>query len=297
MITSLISDLLSPLWAAILLTAGYNAVITLGLYLSNSAGALSVAHAAIAGMGGYAGAIVTTNFGLPFGVAIAAGALTGLIAGVVVSILTLRMSAIVASLATLALGEMMVVVTFNTPYLGGSSSFYGIPRETTLENVLLVLALATFVIWRLDGSSLGYAARATRSNPLAAAALGVHVPKVKITVFALGAALAAIGGVLRAHYLQVQNPGDLAFALSLTFLIFWVLGGSFSYWGAIVGAIVLTVAPELFRFAVYQRYILFGLLVTVAMILRPEGLITRRSLGESAPLRELLHWMKSRGGP
>lgn len=280
MITILVSDLLSPLWVAIFITAGYNAVITLGLYVSNSAGSLSVMHAAVAGVGGYTGAVITTNLGLPFILAVLSGAVTGALLGLVVSILTLRMSLIVASLATLAVGETLRVVILNVPYLGGARSFYGIPASTSLENVLLVLAVVVFVVWRIDRSSLGYSALATKSNPLASVASGVNVNLTRILVFTAGSAIAAVGGVLRAHYLQVQNPGDMAFVMSLMFVIYWVLGGSHNYWGAVVGAVVLTILPEFLRFAVYQRFILFGLLVAVVMVVRPEGIIGRRPLGQ-----------------
>ena len=94
-----ILDYLPAFWVVTLITAGINAMITMGLYFSNSAGALSVAHAAIAGMGAYVGAVLTTNFDWPFPVAILAGALLGCALGILLSLVTLRMNELVAGLS------------------------------------------------------------------------------------------------------------------------------------------------------------------------------------------------------
>ena len=287
MIESIVTAGLGPYWTAICVIAGYNAITTLGLYLSNSAGALSVGHAAIAGLGGYTGAVLTTKFGWPLPVALLAGGLVGTVVGSLLAVATLRMNAMAAGLTTLAFGETAVVIAYNTDYLGGSTSFIGIPAYTSLDSVVVVLIVAIFVVWRIDRSGLGYGARACRSNSLAAAAMGVRVPLVKVAVFAVGAGLAAIGGVLRAHYVLVENPSELGFAESIVLVMYWVVGGSFSLWGAVAGAIVLTIAPELLRFAAYERYLVFGVLVTAVLIARPQGVIGRIPLGDRRPLRSL----------
>src|SRR3989454_10996338 len=169
----------------------------MGVYFSNSAGALSAAHAAIAGMGAYTGAVLTTNFDWPFPVALLAGALVGCVIGLLLSLLTLRMNELVAGLTTLAFGETMVIIAFNLDYIGGANGFIGIPLETTFAAVYLVLALVVFVAWRFDRSRLGYAARACRDNVHAAAAMGINTPWVKTLVFALGGGIAGAGGVRR----------------------------------------------------------------------------------------------------
>ena len=132
---------LPAFWVVTLITAGINAIITMGVYFSNSAGALSAAHAAIAGMGAYTGAVLTTNFDWPFPVALLAGALVGFMIGVLLSLITLRMNELVAGLTTLAFGETMVITAFNLDYIGGANGFIGIPLETTFNGVYLLLAL------------------------------------------------------------------------------------------------------------------------------------------------------------
>ncbi len=274
----LLADL-PAFWVVTLITAGLNAIIAMGLYFSNSAGALSACHAALAGMGAYLAAVLTTNFDWPFPVALLAGAVMGFAIGMLLVLMTLRMNELVAGLTTLAFGETMVTIAFNLDYIGGANGFIGIPLQTTFDNVYLVLALVVFAAWRFDRSRLGYAARACRDNAHAAAAMGINVPWVKTLVFALGSGIAGLGGGLRAHYVLVQNPDDMGFFFSINYLIFWVFGGSYTFLGPIFGAMFLTILPELLRFSLYDRFIIYGVILTAIVIVRLQGVITRVPLG------------------
>lgn len=268
---------ISPYWDSVATSAGLLAIVALGLYVSSSAGALSVAHAAIAGMGGYVGAVLTTNFDAPFLLAIVAGVALGVATGALLAAATLRMNPLVAGLTTLAFGETMVVVALNIDYLGAGSSFYGIPPHTTLGLVYGTLGIVLFIAWRFERSRLGLAARACRDDSESASAMGVNATRVKLIVFALGAGIAAAGGVLRVHFVLVERPTDLGFANSLEILIVWVFGGSYIFLGPPVGAVILTFLPELLRFSQEERMIVYGLLLTVMVLLRPQGLLTRQS--------------------
>jgi len=263
------------------MSAGFNALIATGLYFSNSAGALSVAHAAIAGLSGYMAAVLTTNLGAPFGVAIVAGMTLGAAIGGLLAFATLRMNPMVAGLTTLAFGEAMVVVVFNIDYLGGAKSFSGIPLLTSPWMVMLAVAAVLMMAWRFERSRLGNAAQACRDSLEAAAAMGINVPAVRILVFAIGAAVAALGGALRTHYVLVLSPVDLGFWFSVNYVIFWVFGGSYAFWGPAAGAFILTVLPEVLRFSSEDRFILYGLVLVALVIVRPEGMITRVPLGDS----------------
>src|ERR671919_41820 len=266
---------LATFWPPVLITAGINSIIALGLYITMSSGPLSVAHAALAGMGGYLGAVLTTNFDWPFPLAIAAGAALGCGTGLVLGLLIVRMNELVAGLTTLGFGETMAVVAFNIDYIGGANAFTGIPLRTTIGLVYAVLAVLLFVAWRYDDSRLGFAARATRDSPVTAAAMGINVIWVKSLTFGIGAAIASLGGVLRAHYILVQGPEDMGFFISVGILIFVVFGGSYTFWGPLFGAMTLTILPELLRFSAKDRFIIYGILLTLMVIIRPQGLITR----------------------
>lgn len=266
-------------WESLLIFAGYTAIITIGQYVSMSSGILSVGHAALAGAGAYAGAVLTTNFGVPFAIAIIVGLIVGFSLGLIVGFLSAQLSPLVAGLMTLAFAEVMVVATFNIDYLGGANGFSGVPHLTSLWLVIVVLTAATFVVWRYDTSRLGLAARACRDDVDAAAAMGIDAKSIKIITFAIGGAIAGIGGVLRIHFVLVQTPDALGFWNGVNYLVFAVLGGSYAVWGPLLGALTLTLLPELLRFSQPDRYIMYGALLTVITLVRPQGVITRVAYG------------------
>ncbi len=150
---------------------------------------------------------------------------------------------------------------------------------TALKVVLIATVIALYVAWRFDGSRLGFAARAVRDDPLAAAASGISVRASRTLTFALGSALIGGGGAIQAHYVLTLNPQELGFFNSLTYIIFLLFGGMQGLWGPVVGAIILTAIPELTRFTSQYRLILYGLVIVVAVLFRPEGPLTRTSTG------------------
>src|SRR4051812_24665591 len=108
--------------------------MTLGLYLSNLSGQLSLATAAIGGIGSYAAAVMTTQLGVPFLLSLPASAIFGMATGLFLALLTYRMKDFILKLVTLAFGEAVLVVAFNIDYLGGANSFTGIVLHTRVEH-------------------------------------------------------------------------------------------------------------------------------------------------------------------
>jgi branched-chain amino acid transport system permease protein len=284
-------ELLSGFWVVTLISAGLNAIITTGVYFSSSAGSFTVAHAALAGMGGYASALLTRDLGYPMWVGVLAGAALAFLSGLLLGWVSSRMHPLVAGLATMAFAEVMVVVAFNTESLGGATGLTGIPLKTNLGLVYLVLALSLFAAWRFHRSRLGYAAHAIRDSMRAADVMGVNVVWVKALVFGIGSAVAAVGGALHAHYLMVQTAGDMGFWGGMNYSFFWIFGGSYTFWGPAVGAMVLTILPEVLRFSMNARYIMYGLLLMVVVVVRPQGLIPVMPMGTRF---ELPAWLRGR---
>ena len=263
----------------ILVSTLINVALTLGLYVTALSGQLSLATAAIAGVGGYTAGVLTTDYGVPFVPAIAAGTALGAALGAVLALLTLRMRDFILKLTTLAAGEALSVLAFNWDFIGGANSFTGIAPRTGLGTCLVVAGLALFVAWRFDGSRLGLAARAVRDDPLAAASMGISLAQVRLVTFALGSALIAMAGAVQAHYLLVVTPSQLGFFVSLNYIIFLLFGGLQTLAGPILGAVVLTALPEALRFASEFRLIAYGLIIVAVMIWRPDGVLRRRPMG------------------
>jgi len=261
-----------------------NVIQTLGLYITAMSGQLSLATAAIAGIAGYTSAVLTVKFGWPFWPTIIIGAIAAAMVGILLALLTLKMRDFILKLTTLAFGEAVVVLAFNWEYIGGANSFTGITLHTTIFTCILAAAAALYVAWRFDGSRLGFAARAVRDDPIAAAAIGVSIKTVRSITFGLGAALVGVAGAIQAHYVLVISPQELGFFISLNFIIFLLFGGLQTMWGPVLGAVILTAAPELLRFTNEFRLILYGLIIVLVVLLRPQGLLTRIPTGRAKRL-------------
>jgi branched-chain amino acid transport system permease protein len=262
-----------------------NVVMALGLYITALSGQLSMATAAIAGVGGYASAVLTVKFGWPFLPSVVLAALAGALVGAFLALVTLKMRDFILKLTTLAFGEALAVLAFNWDYIGGANSFTGIGLKTTIWTALAATAIALYIGWRFDSSRLGLASRAVRDDPVAASAMGVSIAQMRTSTFALGSALVGMGGAIQAHYMLVISPHDLGFFVSLNFIIFLLFGGLQTLWGPVLGAVLLTALPEMLRFTNEYRLILYGLIIVLVVLLRPDGLLTRTPTGR--PIRIL----------
>jgi branched-chain amino acid transport system permease protein len=256
-----------------------NVTLALGLYVTALSGQLSMATAAIAGVGGYLSGVLTVNFGVPFIPAVIAAASAGCLVGGLLAALTARMRDFILKLTTLAFGEALSVLAFNWDYIGGANSFTGLTLHTTILVASLTALVAFYVAWRFDGSRLGFAARAVRDDPLAAAAMGIPVATIRIITFALGGLIVGMGGAVQAHYVLVIGPSDLGFFVSLNYIIFLLFGGMQTIWGPILGAVLLTVLPEALRFADEFRLVIYGFIIVAVVLWRPDGLLWRKPTG------------------
>jgi branched-chain amino acid transport system permease protein len=238
-----------------------------------------MATAAIAGVGGYLAAVLTVKFGWTLLPATFLAAVAGGMVGTALALLTLKMRDFILKLTTLAFGEALSVLAFNWDYIGGANSFTGIGLKTTISTAAAAAAISLYVAWRFDGSRLGFACRAVRDDPVAASAMGVSIAVARTVSFALGGALVGLAGAIQAHYVLVVSPHDLGFFVSLNFIIYLLFGGLQTLWGPILGAVLLTVLPEMLRFTNEYRLILYGLIIVVVVLRRPEGLLTRIPTG------------------
>ena len=271
-------------WEPVLIITLIHVILTAGLYVTALSGQLSLATAAIAGIGGYCAAVLTTNFEWPFVPATAVAIIAGGLGGAFIAAITVKMRDFILKLTTLAFGEAVAVICFNIDYIGGANSFTGIPLFTSIWVALITTGLVLYVAWRFDGSRLGFASRAVRDDPLAASATGVSVLWVRMVTFALGGAIVGAGGSLQAHYVLIINPQELGFFVSLTFIIFLLVGGRQSLWGPILAAVVLTALPEVTRFANEYRLILYGFVIVLVVLFRQEGMVTRIPTGRGSRL-------------
>ncbi len=253
---------------------GIYIIAALGLNLiTGVCGQLTFGHAAFLSIGAYTAAILTRDFHMPFLASLILGGLMAALFGVLLGIPVLKLTGDYLGIATLGFGEIVRVAFTNMKITGGAIGLAAIPRASNLINVTVFVILAVVAMVLLENSRFGRALRAIREDEIAAGAMGINTMWYKIQAFGIGCFLAGISGGFYAHLLQYLNPNDFGFLKSFEILNFVVLGGLGSIPGTIVGTTVLTLAPEFLRFVQEYRMMIYGLLLVLMMIFRPNGLL------------------------
>ena len=267
---------LETLWATystLALSVGTNILLALSIYLTLACGLLTVANAAFMGIGAYTAAILTLNTGAPFVPAIFAGALLAAAAALVIGRPTLRLSGVYLAMATLAFGEVVRILILNAEDLtGGALGLNGIPQLTGALHVLCAVAASLYVLLRLARSRFGRAIAAIRQDEIASELLGLNVRAYKLFCFVAGAALAGLAGALNAHFTFFIGPNEFGFERAVEILAMGVLGGVSSPWGAVLGAVLITLLPEMLRGLGHYRPLINGLILIVIILYSPNGI-------------------------
>lgn len=286
--------------ASLLVQMLLGALLALSVYLPLACGQLSLATPGFYAIGGTVAALLSTR--LP-ALASAAGSypLPAVLLEMLVALalsaalawgigsLVLRLRGIYLAIATIALVEILRVVSLNLSFTGGAVGIFAIPQPFNdpagyaLFSLALLL-LACFLCQRLASSRTGRAMAAIRDDEIAAASLGIASGRVKRFAFVLSAIVAALTGVVAAHFLNAWNPRLGNFDASITTLAFVVFGGSRTWIGPVLGGLALTALPELLRPVGDLRLIVFGLVILLGPSFFPQGLVTP----------ELLVWLRRR---
>lgn len=276
---------LDAYWQGVVIVAGIGAIAALGLQLTIASGQFSLMHGALMGAAGYMTGISALHWGFGLWPSVAIGGALGAAMGFVVAVLMLRLDGLSLGIATLAIGQALSLTASNAAALGSSSGYTGIPLRTNVFDVVIVLAVALVALCLLKRSRIGLGLVAAGRDPVAARSLGISPTVVRLAAFAAGGALAGIAGGLDAQYLSFISPVNLGFGVEVQLLLFVVLGGMTTPLGAVAGAFGVTIASELLRFAELDRAWIFGLTLMVVALLRPDGLLRRRSLRSVRALR------------
>ncbi len=260
-------------------------VMAIGLNLTlGYAGQISLAHGAFMALGAYAVAILGQR-GVPFEVGLLVGVALAFASGLVVGFPALQVKHHFLAMVTLGFNIMVFLVLRNWESLtGGSFGISGIARpawgaltfRSDRAYYLYMLAWAALVVvsahWIL-GSRWGRAFRAIRENEMRAEALGVSLRNYKLMAFAIGAAYAGIGGALFAPLLGYIDAGAFTLDRSIQFLMMVVMGGLGRFEGPFIGAILVTVLPEVLRASEGLYLVFYAVAVILMMLFMPKGLV------------------------
>ncbi|HUZ81516.1 MAG TPA: branched-chain amino acid ABC transporter permease [Gaiellaceae bacterium] len=272
------------------------------------AGWLSFGQVGFWGIGAYTAAILWSREGLNPWAGVAIGGVAAAIAAFVIGLPSLRRSRTAFIIVTLTFS--LLVQLLATDWIGMTRGPLGIPGLPALTIggkrfsgahefywVMLVWTVAALaLVYRLVRSRLGRTLLAIRSDEYLAQAQGIPVLRYKVAAFVLAAWLSGIAGGLYGFYLSVVDPTIFGFYFTQAMLVIVVVGGRGSFWGVTLAAIVLSVVPEMLRWANEWRLIVYGVVLVVVVLTMPGGFAGLVKDRKAARLRMLSTGTPALGG-
>lgn len=264
--------------------SGINSLVAIGLcILMGYAGQVSLGQAGFYGIGAYVSSILSVHYGFPVILGTLSAMVVSAIAAVILAVPALRLKGHYLAVATLGFGEIIYII-LNEWGPGGPSGFGDIPHfniagysiQTTRESfyfVWIITALVMFYSINLIKSPTGRVLRAMHDSDTASEAIGINIPLLKIKVFILGALYASLAGSIYAHYVTFISPSSFSLFYSILILMMVIIGGSKNLWGAVIGAIVVTVLPELLRKFQELDVLVYGFILTITLMFFRKGLV------------------------
>ncbi len=260
----------------VMLAVGLNIVV-------GYCGLLDLGYAAFFAIGAYVSGILATTYGWSLIATVPVVLVAAVLAGILIGGPTLRLRSDYLAIVTLGFGEIIRITANNLDVTGGPSGIYGIPGLDLFGldlsspvafyyAVVVIVALAVVGAARLGRSKMGRAWRFIREDEDAAEAMGIHTYKLKLAAYIAGAVWGGLAGILFGGQLSAVSPQSFTFLWSALILLAVVLGGMGSTPGVVIGAIFVSVLPEILRDAADYRFFVFGVLLIIVMIFRPQGL-------------------------
>jgi ABC-type branched-subunit amino acid transport system ATPase component/ABC-type branched-subunit amino acid transport system permease subunit len=252
-------------------------------FVTGYAGQASLGHAALFGVGAYTSALITMKIGFPFLFGLIAGAILAGALGFLLGIPSLRLSGAYLAMVTIAFNVIFerIVIDWST-LTEGPVGISGIPRpafgsvtfgvETAFLLIVAFALLVSISMGNIVRSRYGRALMAIRESELAARCMGVNVYWYKLTSFVISALLAGMAGSLYAHVTSYISPEVSSINTSILLLLMIILGGMGTLEGPLIGALFLTIVPELMHGLDRIRLIAYGVLLVLAVIGMPKGI-------------------------
>lgn len=264
-------------------------ILAVSLNLINGiCGQFSLGHAGFWAVGAYVSASYSVFAALPVPdfinlfIGCGLGFIAAAIAGLIIGVPCLRLRGDYLAIATLGFGEIIRIVIMNMDVVGGPRGFTGIPALSNFFWVYLWVAITIIFVINLLRGTHGRAIISIREDEIAAESMGIYTFKYKVLAFVIGAGFAGVAGALFAHTTQFIHPNSFNFMWSVIILLMIILGGLGSVTGAVVGAIILSLLPEVLRFfgeTVSQwRMVIYSMLLICLMLMRPTGIFGKHEL-------------------
>jgi len=252
---------------------GINGLLALSMYVVLAVGQLSLGQAAFMGLGAYSSALMTLKLKLPFLAVLPLSVVVPVAFALAIGVPTLRLSGVYLAIATIGLGEVLRAVYVNVDLFGGAMGLSGIPQRATTWMIYGLLGLAVLALWLVGRSGVGRAMEAMREDETAAQVMGVPIRRYKMGALLASAVLAGLAGCLSAHVSSFIGPNEYGFEPAVTILSYVLLGGIGTPVAPVIGAWVLTLLPELLRGFSDIRLVVNGVIIVLAVLFLPNGLL------------------------
>ncbi|MCQ6279531.1 branched-chain amino acid ABC transporter permease [Bacillus sp. EB600] len=244
-------------------------------------GQISVGHAGFLSVGGYSVAILSTKLGLPFIIAFPASGVITAIIGLLIGLPAVRLSGHFLAVVTLGFGISVPLIALNWDSLTGGYSGVSVSRPEWLSSdlqffyvVAVIIVLSTCLLHNILKGRMGRAFIAIRESEVAAQATGINISFYKTLMFVISAFFTGLAGGLYGYWFGFVSPNDFTVVTSFLLLAMIVVGGLASLPGAMIGAVIFTVIPELTRSFIGATNIMIGAAVVLFILFRPLGFVS-----------------------
>jgi branched-chain amino acid transport system permease protein len=273
-------DAFADLWAAYSTTLGFgmvNAVFALACYATIAAGILSFAAVTFGAAGGFLGVQLVLHSALPLPLILLASGCAGLLVSLVVAAVFLRLESHWMALASLLLVLVTRTVVLSLPGITGGATGLTVPAPLPIGALALTLLLVMMAYRAMYHSWYGIAARVLRDDPAVARGMGIDVARTQFIAFAVSGFTGGLAGVLLALMLQFISPDTFFIHMAFTMIAGVVLGGSYHWFGPVVGAFAFTLLPTLLQAILPDiQDIADGVALLLIMVFLPRGLVDPR---------------------
>jgi branched-chain amino acid transport system permease protein len=272
-------------WIHVLIIGGVYAVLALSWdLLAGHTGLVSFGHAAFFGVGAYTSALISLYFGLPVWFTIIVGGMVAAVIGLVLGIITLRLSGPYFCITTLGFSQIIWLIIVNEenvtrgPLGLSTPPLTGIPKSPALYRfwsyyiMAAFLLISIYIMDKILKSKIGLAFKAIQNDEIAANTRGINVTHYRLLSFGISTFFAGFIGGFYAHYVPLISPEILSLGANFTIIAMTIFGGIGTFFGPIFGAFLFTILTEYLRVFYMYRYLIFGALVAIMITLAPRGI-------------------------
>lgn len=264
--------------SGILMLVCINIVLAISLNITAGClGQMALGHAGFMSIGAYSAALFTKSGLIPgisgYIVALILGGFIALLIGIAIGIPALRLRGDYLAILTLAFCEIIRVLIEFFKFTGGAKGLTGIKLYKNFPIIFIITTICIFMMYTFMKSRHGRAILSIREDEIASEASGIKPTFYKTLAFAYSAFFAGVAGGMYAHYIGILGAKNFDFTKSIDILVIVVLGGLGSFTGSAIGAIVLTILPELLRGFNDYRMFIYSIILILMMIFRPSGLL------------------------